>query len=1184
MQYISAFLQRPTSAPASSNATPGTAEVAHLRFSTSGANTAAVVLSDVSLPTTIVWQGYVGEGFDRDAILVRQNSGAPWRRVPLTPANRTTLAVDLPADLPDTWETALPSELADNQATAVIGGLGFGDFNAATEPTQSFWVLNDGTVPIESLALGLPNNASGVTLSGRLRLDVVGTLATTGIGTLDTSPATGVLYTRNAPNSFPCPLPVGAAAKLTVTLVNFPAAGLAATALDSQLLLVPNASSEVAPPTADWAPGAVEVSLLSQHPYVTQDGPELQLQPYAVRVGSAVYRSTLLQPLPMPTTDGLYAAYVGVTGLPGVNLATNVPDNAVVLGEFTVTSGIVGNYRAIAPPRVSQQFVTPNAGLLEPGRAVGLVDGGLAHVSPAIGVALDSLGDFATIGQVRVQLSQGNSVALGGRLAPNSEGYWVPSSTGAFTALESGTSANLVLGYLGTLENQGGAGSGGGGGGGGILSLSVGGTGITLSNEVSEVDLPLASLSTAGLMAPGDKAVLNTVAPTNLGRTLAASAVTVTSSTGSSTSIPGATLENAGVLTAADKAALDALVAGGGGGGGEGAPTNLSNSRDGVSVTVISSTGANTTLLAADTTNAGVLTAANATKLANYPTNPGLTYAAFADKGEVAIQGLEGTAPRALVPLATTENAGLLSPDEKAAIAASGSAGTNLSANPNSTTVALGSSTGTGATLAAATTTNAGVLTAADKAKLDGVAPGASRSNLGWETGPAFATITNSGGLSAQVTLATTTNAGLMSPGDKATLAAGFNLGATPSPTGIVVDNSGGSNATLPLGTAINAGLLSPAQFSKLASISPAATVSNLGYTASPTQGTVTNSGGVAATLPLATTTNAGLFAPDDKTALDTLVAGGGGGGGGVTNLSIDMGFGGAVVSNSNGTGFSILQANNDRSGLLSTALYSKLLGVQTGATKTDLSTATTATHVDVLATGGTSARLLPATGVLAGLLSPGDKVKLDGLAATNLATTTTATTVTVTNSGGTNATLAAATTANAGVLTAADKAKLDGVATGATANATDASLRARNTHTGSQDLESTTSGTLPIGRGGTGATSAVSARTALGITYSPSTGTSIQNIGTLRLAWGMADLITSNNVDYALNFGFGTTFASTPNVQASFINVGVDCRLITLGQLLVTTTGVTAEARNNTAFATSGNPRVMWLAIGQGA
>lgn len=48
-------------------------------------------------------------------------------------------------------------------------------------------------------------------------------------------------------------------------------------------------------------------------------------------------------------------------------------------------------------------------------------------------------------------------------------------------------------------------------------------------------------------------------------------------------------------------------------------------------------------------------------------------------------------------------------------------------------------------------------------------------------------------------------------------------------------------------------------------------TVVNLGYTPSPTQGTVTNSAGSSAVIPTVTGTNAGLMLPADKTKLDTV-------------------------------------------------------------------------------------------------------------------------------------------------------------------------------------------------------------------------------------------------------------------------------------------------------------------------
>lgn len=56
--------------------------------------------------------------------------------------------------------------------------------------------------------------------------------------------------------------------------------------------------------------------------------------------------------------------------------------------------------------------------------------------------------------------------------------------------------------------------------------------------------------------------------------------------------------------------------------------------------------------------------------------------------------------------------------------------GTNLNRSPSTTTINLTSSTGTGTTLPAATQTAAGVLTAADKAKLDNIEAGANNYSL----------------------------------------------------------------------------------------------------------------------------------------------------------------------------------------------------------------------------------------------------------------------------------------------------------------------------------------------------------------------------------------------------------------------------------------------------------------------
>ena len=74
------------------------------------------------------------------------------------------------------------------------------------------------------------------------------------------------------------------------------------------------------------------------------------------------------------------------------------------------------------------------------------------------------------------------------------------------------------------------------------------------------------------------------------------------------------------------------------------------------------------------------------------------------------------------------------------------------------------------------------------------------------------------------------------------------------------------------------------------------------------------------------------------------------------------------------------------------------------------------------------------------------------GAGATNLSVgNKTATTLDIESDTGTDATVPEATTSEAGLLSATDKTKLDGVATGATANDTDANLKNRANHTGTQ-------------------------------------------------------------------------------------------------------------------------------------
>ena len=115
---------------------------------------------------------------------------------------------------------------------------------------------------------------------------------------------------------------------------------------------------------------------------------------------------------------------------------------------------------------------------------------------------------------------------------------------------------------------------------------------------------------------------------------------------------------------------------------------------------------------------------------------------------------------------------------------------------------------------------------------------------------------------------------------------------------------------------------------------------------------------------------------------------------------------------------------------------------------------------------GGGGAALTPqqvaagAVGVLAsnnaGLVIEPDGDPLaagGGGGATNLAVTASPTGVTVASDTGTDATLPLANGTNAGLMAPAQVTKLAGIADGATANATDADLRNRSTHTGTQSI-----------------------------------------------------------------------------------------------------------------------------------
>lgn len=202
------------------------------------------------------------------------------------------------------------------------------------------------------------------------------------------------------------------------------------------------------------------------------------------------------------------------------------------------------------------------------------------------------------------------------------------------------------------------------------------------------------------------------------------------------------------------------------------------------------------------------------------------------------------------------------------------------------------------------------------------------------------------------------------------------------------------------------------------------------------------------------------------------------------------------------------------------------------------------------------------------------------GSGQTNLTFTRTATTVTVESDTGLDAVLPAATAFLAGVFPAADKSKLDGIATGATANATDAQLRDRSTHTGTQALSTlsqsgATNGQVPqwngsqwvpatvSGGGGGGTVTSVGFTTtdsSLSVTGSPVTasGTISVTLNTVPVNKGGTGATDAATARSNLGLGTAATQASSAFAAASHTHAASD---ITSGQLADARRGVFVQS-----------------------
>ena len=322
------------------------------------------------------------------------------------------------------------------------------------------------------------------------------------------------------------------------------------------------------------------------------------------------------------------------------------------------------------------------------------------------------------------------------------------------------------------------------------------------------------------------------------------------------------------------------------------------------------------------------------------------------------------------------------------------------------------------------------------------------------------------------------------------------NLTYTPSATGGTVVSDTGTDAALPLADGTNAGLMAPAQHTKLAGVAAGATAN---ATDAQLRDRATHTG------TQAISTVAGL-----QTALDGKEASG-------TAASAVAAHAGAADPHPGYALESALAtvatsgAYGDLSGrpTLGTAAATDSTAYATAAQGTDSREWTAATVDQAEAEAGTattrrawtaqrvwqaitkalggvtvtntptSGQVLKATGTTTAAWGTDDTG--GGGGSTDLSWSASPTGGVVASSSGADASLTLADGTNAGLMSPLQHTKLAGIASGATANATDAQLRDRATHTGTQ-LAATIGDSTAAGRAVLTAADAAAQRTALGL------------------------------------------------------------------------------------------------------
>ncbi len=373
---------------------------------------------------------------------------------------------------------------------------------------------------------------------------------------------------------------------------------------------------------------------------------------------------------------------------------------------------------------------------------------------------------------------------------------------------------------------------------------------------------------------------------------------------------------------------------------------------------------------------------------------------------------------------------------------------TNITVAEAASTVAINSSTGGDDSIAAATTSLAGVMTASDKTKLNGIATGAQvnvPTNISISEAASTVAVNSSTGSDDSIAGATQSLAGVMTATDKtkldgieagADVNVGTNISISEGATTVSVNSSTGSNDSIAAATASLAGVMTGADKTKLNGIATGADAySSWSIAASGTGGTSAITSGNTVTFTGAG--GASVTRSGDNITINAS------GAAGTTNITVTEAASTIGIASSSGTGDSIAAATTSLAGAMTAADKTKLNGIATGAqvnVGTNLGQTRSASAFTVTSSTGTNVSMPAATSTLWGMMTDNDKAKLDGIAAgaqvnvgTNISISESATTVAINSSTGSDDSIAAATTSLAGVMTGADKTKLNGIATSAT-------------------------------------------------------------------------------------------------------------------------------------------------------